>query len=71
MVGFDTIRPINFRILICFTLNITATMKHTESHHASSGQIHFRLRDTKWPAVELVALDHNRISHGMEVANVS
>ena len=39
MVGFDTIPPINFKILICFTLDIIATMKHTESRHASSCQI--------------------------------
>ena len=34
-VGFDTIPPINFRILLCFNLDIIATMKHTESRHAS------------------------------------
>ena len=63
MVGFDTVPPINFRILICFTSDIIATIKHTESRHASSGQIHFQSHDVKWPAVELVALDHNRISY--------
>ena len=65
-VGFDTIPPINFRILLCFNLDIIATMKHTESRHASYGTklIYFWSLCFKWPMVELVALAHSRISHG-------
>ena len=70
MVGFDTIPPINFRILLCFTLDIVATMKHTESRYVScEANLRFdHVMRFKWLTVELVALDHNR---WVKVANIS
>ena len=68
-IGFDTVPPINFRILLCFTLDIVVTMKHTESRHASSeaNSLFDHVMCFKWPTVELVALDHNRNSHGWKL----
>ena len=64
-VGFDTIPPINFRILLCFNLDIIAILWSIQSHVIRvMGQIYFWSLCFKWPMVELVALAHSRISRG-------
>ena len=64
MVGFDTIPLIDFRILLCFTLDIVATMKHTESRHVSSeaNLLFNHVMCFKKLTMELMALDHKIIT---------